>query len=522
MAATSIAAGPVSTHRARTAAPLDRSGLLLLAIAFLALELMVIRQYGWFRDEFYYLVCADHPAAGYVDQPQLSIWILAVWKQLFGESLVAIRVVPALIGALCVFLAGEFAHALGGDRWAQRLAATATLVTPIYLGTHHVYSMNTFDVLLWLLGMRAVLAATRDASRWPLVGVVLGLGLLNKISVLWLGTGLVAGLIVWPGRRVLLTRGPWIALAIAAVLTLPHLVWQVQNGWPTLEFIRNATGHKMKAVPWANFVIEQVFLMGPATAPLWLLGIGWSLASRQGRRAMPLAVALLVVGLMLMIGGKSRGSYLSPAYPPMLAAGSVALMTWLRKRGALVKAIPLAIVVLGTLPLVPFVLPVLPVERYLAYARAAGMQPGTSERKAVGPLPQHYADMHGWQELTDIVARGWQSLTPEERRHAAVFGQNYGEAGAVTVLGRKLGLPEAHSGHNNFWLWGPHPNVDGSVFIVIGGDEADNRQVLEELTPVDTLRAPLAMPYERGTVVWIGRKLKLPFRELWPRLKHYD
>lgn len=501
--------------------PLDRRGLFVLATVFLLLELSVIRQYGWFRDEFYYLVCADHPAAGYVDQPPLSIWILAVWKRLFGESLIAVRLLPALVGAACVFLAGEFARALGGDAWAQRLAALAMIASPVYLGTHHLYSMNSFDVLLWLLAMRAVNAALDDPGRWPLVGVLLGLGLLNKLSVLWLGLGLFCGLIFSPQRRVMITRGPLVAAAIVLAMAAPFVIWQVQNGWPTAEFMGNATGHKMKPVPWHAFVIEQVLIMNPVTAPLWLLGLVWCFGSKDGRRALPLAISMLVVAAILIAGGRSRGSYLAPAYPPMLAAGSVALARLQRKRGRVVLAIPFALIVLGTLPLIPFALPVLPAARYIEYARAAGQAPGTDENKEVGPLPQHYADMHGWQELTDIVVRAWRSLTPEERKRAAVFGQNYGEAGAVTVLGRKHRLPEAHSGHNNFFYWGPH-DTDGSVVIVIGGDEDDNREVFDELAPVDTLRAPLAMPYERGTVVWIGRRLRMPFAELWPKLKHFD
>lgn len=502
--------------------PLDRRGLTLLALLFLALELIVIRQYGWFRDEFYYVVCADHPALGYVDQPPLSIWILTAWKRLFGESLIAIRLLPALVGAACVFLAGEFARTFGGDRWAQRLAALAMIAAPVYLGTHHVYSMNSFDVLLWLLAMRAVVAALDHPGRWPLAGVVLGLGLLNKLSVLWLGLGLFVGLIFSPQRRVMLTRGPWIAALIALGLAVPFVMWQVQNDWPTVEFIRNATGEKMKPVAWHAFVIEQILVMNPVTAPLWLLGLVWAFASRYSRRALPLALSLLVVAEVLIAGGRSRGNYLVPAYPPMLAAGAVALERLLRKRGRLVRAIPFAVLALGTLPLLPFALPILPVERYLAYAKAMGQAPSTDENKEVGPLSQHYADMHGWQEMTDLVARAWRTLTPEERSRAAIFGQNYGEAGAVTVLGRKRGLPEATSGHNNFWFWGPPRKADGSVVVIIGGEEEDHRESFASVTPVDTLDAPLAMPYERGLTVWIGRGLRRTLAEAWGRVRHYD
>ncbi len=347
-------------------------------------------------------MCADHPAFGYVDHRPLSVWILAVWKRLLGEALVAIRLLPALVGAACVVLGGEFARALDGGRWAQRLTALAMVAAPVYLGTHHVFSMNSFAALLWLLAMRAVIAALDAPRRWPL------------------------------------------------------------------------------------------------------------------------AVAWLVVAAILLLGGRSRGNYLVPAYPPLLAAGAVALERFAGRRGRMVRALPFAVLVLGSAPLVPLAIPILPVERYIPYAKALGQEPSTDERKEVGPLSQHYADMHGWQELTDLVVRAWETLTPEERARAAIFGQNYGEAGAVTVLGRRRGLPEAISGHNNFWHWGPPKRGDGSIVVIIGGDEADHMESFASVTAVDTLHAPLAMPYERGLTVFIGRGLRRPLAEAWGRVRHYD
>jgi len=264
-----------------------------------------------------------------------------------------------------------------------------------------------------------------------------------------------------------------------------------------------------------------VLAMNPVSAPLWLFGIVWCFTSRAGRRALPFAVALAVVAAILLVGGKARGNYLTPAYPPMLAAGAVALGRVLEARPRWLRAAPFVALVLAIPPLLPFALPILPTATYIAYAKAAGMAPATDENKEVGPLSQHYADMHGWQELTDLVARAWQRLTPEERSRSAIYGQNYGEAGAVTVLGRRRGLPEAISGHNNFWLWGPG-HADGSVLVIIGDEGDDHRESWASVEAVGTLDAPLAMPYERGLTVWIVRGLKRPLAEEWPRARHYN
>ena len=168
----------------------------------------------------------------------------------------------------------------------------------------------------------------------------------------------------------------------------------------------------------------------------------------------------------------------------------------------------------------PFALPVLPVETYIRYARALGMAPSTEENLRVGLLPQHYADMFGWEEMVGLVETAYQRLTPEERARCRVFGQNYGEAGAVDVLGRKRGLPAAMSGHNSYWLWGPG-DFDGSVLIIIGGDREDNARFFEDIEIVGQTRSRYSMPYERGLDVSIGRRMKMSPREAWPRLRRY-
>jgi hypothetical protein len=183
-------------------------------------------------------------------------------------------------------------------------------------------------------------------------------------------------------------------------------------------------------------------------------------------------------------------------------------------------ALTVVVVALGFV-VMPLALPVLDVERFIRYQSALGMRPSTEERHEVGPLPQHYADMFGWEELTALVATAYERLSPDERRRCRVFGQNYGEAGAIDVLGRKRGLPRAISGHNSYWLWGPG-NFDGSVLIIIGGDSDDNLEFFEQIEIVGRTSSRYAMPYERGLEVSIARRPRFPLRGAWPRLRHYN
>jgi hypothetical protein len=381
--------------------------------------------------------------------------------------------------------------------------------------------MNAFDLLLWTLAaLLALRALSTGAPRtWLLLGVVLGLGLLNKLSVLWLVAGLGAGILASPSRTVLRTRWPWLAGAIALLLFSPHVVWQIQHGWPTLEFMSNATGRKMAAVHPLGFLLGQALSMHPVALPLWLAGLVWLLVSRSVRAAQPLGVMFLVVAVILLAGGRSRASYLAPAYVSLFAAGAVLFEQVTSARRGL-RPLAAALLLAGGIVTLPLALPVLPVEGYIRYAKALGMAPSTEENLRVGLLPQHYADMFGWKELVDQVERAWRSLSPEDQALCNIFAQNYGEAGAITVLGRRRGLPPALSGHNSFWLWGPGER-SGDVMIVVGGDPEDNQRVFREIRRVGTVRSKYAMPYEQNLPVYIGRGLMLPVRELWPQVKKY-
>jgi hypothetical protein len=356
---------------------------------------------------------------------------------------------------------------------------------------------------------------------WFALGVVLGLGLLNKLSVLWLAGGLFAGLLFTRHRRVLLTLWPWVAASVAGLLFLPHLLWQVHHGWPTVEFIRNATSQKMLAFSPMGFLADQVLHMNVGCAPIWVAGLLFGLLFRGGGRGRVLAWAYVAVLLLLLAMGSARASYLAPAYCGLLGLGGVAIerfsMGWAR---AWLRPSVVGLTIAGGLATVPMALPVLPVETFVRYQTALGLSPQTEERNEMGVLPQHYADMFGWEEMVELVAEAYQRLSIEERQRCRVFGQNYGEAGAIDVLGRRRGLPRVMSGHNSYWLWGPG-DAEWDVLIIIGGDREDNTEFFEQIEIVGQTASPWAMPYERGIDISIARRPRMSLREAWPRLKKY-
>ncbi len=502
--------------------------MIFLLAAKIALHVATITRYGYFRDELYYLACSRHLAWGYVDHPPLSVALLALVRVTLGESLVAIRLLPALAGAATLYLAARIARELGGGRYAQGLAALATLAAPQFLGVNGFYSMNSFDILLWPLASLLLLRCLRVGAapesvgggrtlRWLLLGIVIGLGIENKLSMLWLAAGLFVGLAV-TRPRALLTRGPWITVTVAALLALPHVLWQAAHGWPTLEFIRNATEHKMVKASPLSFLKGQVLVMNPLSVIVWGTGLVAALRARTDLRSRVLGIAYLAVAAILLGSRSAKAEYLTPAYTMLFAAGAVAIertltqaapaaLRWLR------VAIPVAIAALGIV-ILPFALPVLSVDAFVRYSRAIGLTPPQSERQKVAELPQHYADMFGWEDMASTVADVYRSLPPEDRARAAIVTQNYGEAGAIDLFGRRLGLPNAISGHNSYWMWG-YGAWKGDILIIVGGGREGYARVFESVEPAAIIRCEHCMPYERDLPVYVARRLKVSLEEYW-------
>jgi len=529
----------MSSLSARAVEPGAARNTLWLMAVFAAVKLglhaWVGEGYGWFRDEFYYVVCSDRLGWGYVDHPPLSIALLKLWRLAFGDSLFAIRLLPALAGAAAIVTTGWMARRLGGGTYAQALAMTAALIAPLHLALTGFYSMNAFDLLLWTLAAAVLVrtftdhAAAGDAAaphpartatrRWLLLGVIVGLGLMNKWSMMWFAGAIAIGVVLTRERRHLRTRGPWLAALSAALIFLPHAIWQVAHDGPTFEFIRNATGQKMLAVAPLEFLLDQVSSMHPLTLPVWLAGLVWLLA-RPGLRA--LGIAFIAVTLLLVLNGTSRASYLAPAYTMLFAAGGVALArTLLPARLPLLRGVWLGLMLAGGAALLPLALPVLPVDAYVAYAARLGIGPSTDERKELGRLPQHYADMLGWEAIVAEVARVHHALPQEDRERASIFTYNYGVAGAIDVLGRAHALPPAVSGHNQYWLWGTR-GATGEVLIVVGGSREGHLRVYERADSAGVTDCGDCMPYENGRTIWVLRGPRHPVEEVWPQLKHYD
>lgn len=479
--------------------------------------------YGIFRDELYYIACSNRLDAGYVDQPPFSIYVLYISRLLFGESVFAVRLLPAVVSGAVVFFTGLLTSRMGGGVYAILVSCTSITLAPIFVGMNAVYSMNTFDYLFWVLAIYLIVKITQQNRKtdWYLLGITAGLGLLNKIGFLWFGAGLFVGMLI-TNPKVYLRKEIYIAGLFAFILFLPYIIWNFTHDFAHLEFISNATKYKYSGISALDFAFGQILTMNPVSFPVWIAGLLYLILNNEGKKYRILALIYLVTFLILLINGHSKPEYLGTAYVPLLAAGGVIFEKFFAKKNLykLRFILPL-IITLSGLALMPVVLPVLPVETFIAYQKIIGIEPGNSEGKELNELHQFYSDMYGWENMAKTVSDAYLKLSPEERKHSIILAQNYGEAGAIEYFSNKYPLPQVISYHNNYWYWLDEVKKEYYSIIIIGGNPGDHLKGCGSVEKITTITNRYAMPYETNLPVYICRNLKINIREIWNEEKRF-
>ena len=491
-------------------APFDRRVIAVGAVVC-AVLLALSTRYGFHRDELYFMECARHLQASYVDQPVLTPLLAWVSLKVFGVSLLALRMWPALAAWATVVVAGLMAREFGGGRRAQLLAAIATATMPVVLGGDHLFGPTAFDILAWAaLALVVVrIGRTGDVRWWLAGGLVLGLGLANKHSVGLFAGALVVGIFLSGGRRLVLNRWFVFGAAIAVAFTIPDIWWQAQHQWATIGMSHALAQENGGLGNIAGFVIGQLIMSAVAMVVVWVAGLRF--LWRSGRplwRALVWAYAILFVFFAVTTGAKIY--YLAGAYVFLLAAGAVAIDARLAARAGGLRRLLLATAVSVAIA-VPLVLPVLP--------------PGDlGWTQKVNPV---LAESVGWPQLVGTVRTAWFSLPASQRANAVIFTSNYGEASAINMLG--TGLPQAVSGHNTYWWWGPGNPRATTVLAVMpgpadgGGDAAYLGQFFTSVRAVATLSNPYGLHnQEWGGHVYLCTGPRQPWGQMWPQLRQYS
>jgi hypothetical protein len=496
----------------------------VLGAVKLALHLLVNGRYSFFRDEFYYIACSRHLDWGYVDQPPLIALSVRLSRLLFGDSLLGLRLFAALAIIAMIAMAILIVRELGGGKFAMWMTGIALLAGPIWLNMAYLMTMNSYDHLIWTACAYLVIRYinTRDPRLWLWFGVLCGIGLENKYGITVFGFGIVLGLLLTRERRVFLNKWIWLGGAAAFLIFLPNLLWNIQHHWPFFELMHNVrvTGKDVVLSP-SQFLFQQALLTLPVSIFLWLSGLVWVMFSKDGRRYRIVGWTFLTVVLtFLLLHGKNY--YSAPIYPAMFAAGGVALERWLpATKLRWIGWAYAALIVAGGLWLMPVTVPVLPVDTYLKYQEKLPFKiPKSEVYHERAELPQVYADQFGWTEIVEATAQAWKLVPETDRADCAIFGQDYGVAGAIDFYGPQYGLPKAISGHQNYWIWGPR-GYSGNCMVVIG-DRAERLHELFEDVQYVTTSAPNRYGLETELGVFICRRAKFgSLQRVWPQIKNW-
>jgi 4-amino-4-deoxy-L-arabinose transferase-like glycosyltransferase len=428
--------------------------VVLMAAAVTVVLVAFASGYGYHRDELYFVAAGQHLAWGYADQGPLAPLIARAMSELSADSLVVLRLPSAIAAGAIVLLTGLLARDLGGTRRAETIAAACAAVSSLVLFDGHLLSTSTFDLLVWVAVSWLVVRAVGggDDRLWLVVGLVLGVGLLNKPLPAFLAAGLVAGVVIAGPRELLRSPYVWGGAAIAVLLWSPWLIWQADHGWPQIDVARSISGgDSTSSQPWWAVVPFQFLLVSPPLAPVWIAGLVRLFRDPSVRDFRFLGWAWVVLAVVFM-ATSGKPYYLAGLLPLLLGAGAVGTDSWLehgrtRGRMALLGAavgVSAAVSLLIALPLLP----------------AGNAGPVVAMNGDVG-------ETIGWPELVRTVARVYRE---PGLQGAVLLTGNYGEAGAIDRYGPALGLPRAYSGHNAYGEWGPPP--DGSAPVIVIGPRA--------------------------------------------------
>jgi len=500
-----------------------------LALIKLILHTYFNSEYGYFRDEFNYLSSGERLGWGYVDQPPLIPFLAEVSRLVLGESLRAVRFIPALVSSLLLVQTAAIARELGGRRFAMLLAAICVAVAPQYLSNASLLGTNSLEPTLWMgCAWFAILAVKRgDPRYWLGFGIVAGIGLEEKYTIALFGAGIVIGLLLTAQRREMLSKWFWLGGIAAFAIFLPNLLWNYANDWPFVQLMHAIRDEGRDVVlPAGDYFFQQALLTNPLAAPIWLIGLFALLIAPRLKPYRFLGVSYLVCyGVLFALHGKSY--YLAPIYPMLLASGALMIERWIEgadarqpRRTWLEWALAIVLLLNG-LYLAPVVVPVMPPDAFIAYTKMLPFKlPVMEHAHARVALPQWYSDQFGWKEIADAAAVAWNRIPPAQRADCGIFGQDYGQAGAIDFFGKAQGLPPALSGDRTYFLWGPR-NYSGNCMIVLDDDKETLEKLWSNVEFVGTSAPnPWALEQQISVHICTGRKFA-SMQELWPKVKRW-
>jgi hypothetical protein len=500
--------------------PLAVGAIGVLAGLNLALHVVVnlITPYEFHRDELLYLAMGRHLRLWAMDFPPAIALLAEAARAVAGDSLVGLRMVPALAGTALVVLAALLARELGGGWRAQVLTALCVIASPLFLRSANLFQPVVLDQLTWTLALLALarLLGGYGPGSWLILGLALGLGLLVKFSIGVIGLAITLGILLGRLRLALRTPWPWAALLLALAIGSPSLVGQIRLGFPVLSQLADLRGTQLERVTAGDFLFDQI-LWGPSTL-LALGGLAGLLWSRRLEAFRGLGIAALAA-FVLLLALHGKAYYLGPVYPMLFAAGAVQVEALGESTAAeFVNWGTVTVLVAYALVVSPLGLPYLWPLRMADYVQALGVTEAVRTNTGeLGELPQDYADMIGWKQQVEAVARIYHSLPADQRVEVVILAGNYGEAGALELYGPRYRLPPPVSPAGSFWFFGPGPRP-GRIVLAIGIEPAALAPHFQDVREVGRVGHRWAVAEERDVPITLAMKPRHTLQEVWPSL----
>jgi 4-amino-4-deoxy-L-arabinose transferase-like glycosyltransferase len=488
----------------------------LIALANVAVHLFFYNTLGFFRDELLYFSLGRHLSAGYASVPPFTGFMAWVMIHLVGSTLFAARLFPALLSGVMVFLVSGIAKELKGGVYARILAAFGILVFPVNLRGFYMFQPVPFDIFFWTLVFYfAILWINSKKDIFLiLLGIVSGIGIMNKYLVLLQLLCLGMVFMFSSYRKIFLQRSFLVAIVLALIIISPNVIWQISNHLPVTTHMQALHNSQLVHVDRFAFLTDQLMMMF-AAAFLILPGIVFLLFNEKMRPYRLLAIACLaIVAALVILRGKSY--YTGGIYPFLIAAGAV---FWENASRSWIPRIMLvAMMIIPTFMVLPATIPI-----YKAKALADGF---AWEKKNIGmgaflrdekgiyrSLPQDYADMLGWDELAMIAGKAYGQVP--DKPSCMLYCENYGQAGAITVLGKQYGLPDPVCFSESFYYWFPRnlPVEIRSVIYINDTLGEDISHLFSDIRLIGSITDPLAREY--GTSVWLATKPVSSFNAFW-------
>ncbi len=495
----------------------------ILALVNIVIHLLFINNLEYHRDELLYFSLGQHPAFGYATVPPMIGWIAWVMQNIFGFSLFAVRLFPAVMGGIMVLVVASIARELGGSRYAAILASTGMIISIFGLRTFGLYMPVQLDLIFWTILIYLVIKYINTSSDKYLIlfGVFAGLSLLNKYLI---GLLFVFFILVVPFthlRSIFRNRKFWIGILSGALIFLPNIIWQISHGVPLVGHLSELERTQLVNVDRIGFLVEQIIMPGAASI-LTIAGLFYLFINKAAVKFRFLGViAVFVIITLMLLRGKSY--YTLGVFPFMIAAGAVSADKIFRKIWS--KTLLIIFIIIITIPIVPIGIPVLKPVRLIAYFKVLGdkykIDVGRRwEDGSIHPLPQDYSDMLGWEEMTFLVNEAWQMV---DKKSCFIYGENYGQAGAVTVIGKKYNLPEAICFNESFRYWIPEKfDPDPLSFIYINNVPGEDvKKLFRKVTKIGIVSNPLAREF--GTGVFLFQDPVTSFNQFWSqRIQHLN